>query len=33
MHGLKVVSTIRLKKDLAEAGEDQYASELELVEG
>src|SRR3989344_986489 len=28
MHGLKVVSTIRLKKDLAEAGEDQYASEL-----
>ena len=32
MHGLKVVSTVRLKKDLLDGGEEQYASELDLVQ-
>lgn len=31
MHGLKVVSTIRLKKDLYEVGEEKLAAELDLL--
>ncbi len=32
MHGLKVVSTVRLKKDLYDVGEDKLAAELDLLQ-
>ncbi len=33
MHGLKVVSLVRLRKDLLDGGEDELAGELDMIQG